>query len=176
MRHAILALSLLPSIALAAGSADPTPPKPTATTQVCAEGLVFDLATKTCMTPAQSSNDDNARLNDVRELAYEGRYADALTVLDTMQGQSDDMVITYRGFATRKNGDMAGGMAFYETALAVNPDNLLTRSYMGQALIETGAVDLALLQLTEIRMRGGRGTWAETALASAIATGNTYSQ
>jgi tetratricopeptide (TPR) repeat protein len=127
------------------------------------------------MTPAQSTNDDSARMNDVRELAYDGRYADALRVLDTMQDQSSDMAITYRGFATRKAGDMAGGMAFYETALAVNPDNLLTRSYMGQALVEQGQADLALAQLTEIRMRGGRGTWAEASLATAVATGVTYS-
>ena len=175
MRLAVLALTLVPSFAFAAGSADTAPPKPSATTQTCPEGYVFDLATKKCLTPEQSTNDDNARLNDVRELAYDGRYADALRVLDTIEDQSDDMVITYYGFATRKAGDMAGGMAFYETALAVNPDNLLTRSYMGQALVEQGQTDLALAQLTQIRMRGGRGTWAETSLATAIATGQTYS-
>ena len=174
MRLALLALSLCPTLAFAAGSADPAPPKPTATTQTCADGLVFDLATKTCLPPEESTNDDNARLNDVRELAYAGRYADALRVLDTMQDQTDDMVITYRGFATRKSGDMAGGMAFYAKALGLNPDNLLTRSYMGQALVAQGADDGALAQLTEIRMRGGRGTWAETSLANAIATGVTY--
>ena len=175
MRLAILALIAAPGFAFAAGSSDSAPPKPTATTETCAAGLVFDLATKSCMTPEQSTNDDSARMNDVRELAYDGRYADALAVLDTMQDQADDMVITYRGFATRKAGDMAGGMAFYQAALAVNPDNILTRSYMGQALVEQGAVDLAMAQLTEIRMRGGRGTWAEGSLADAIATGETYS-
>jgi hypothetical protein len=46
---------------------------------------------------------------------------------------------------------------------------------MGQALVEQGDVELALAQLTEIRMRGGRGTWAEASLASAVATGVTYS-
>lgn len=174
MRHVLLALTLCPTFAFAAGSPDPAPPKPTATTQRCAEGLVFDLATQTCLPPEQSTNDDQSRLDDVRALAYAGRYADALRVLDTMTDQSDDMVMTYRGFATRKAGDMGGGMAFYAQALAVNPDNLLARSYMGQALAEQGADDLALAQLTEIRMRGGRGTWAETSLASAIATGVTY--
>jgi tetratricopeptide (TPR) repeat protein len=175
MRLAALALILAPTFAFAAGSSDSVPPKPTATTQQCSEGLVFDLATKTCITPAQSTNDDDARINDVRALVYDGRYADALDVLDTMQDQSGDMVITYRGFATRKSGEMARGMAFYETALALNPDNLLARSYMGQALVEQGQVDLALAQLTEIRMRGGRGTWAETSLANAVATSVTYS-
>ncbi|MFZ3581544.1 tetratricopeptide repeat protein [Loktanella sp. DJP18] len=123
----------------------------------------------------ESTNDDSARLNDVRELAYDGRHADALRVLKTIEDQSDDMVLTYYGFVTRKAGDMADGMAFYAAALAVNPDNLLTRSYRGQALVEQGQVDLALAELTQIRMRGGCGTWAETSLASAIATGETYS-
>ncbi len=57
----------------------------------------------------------------------------------------------------------------------MNPDNLLARSYMGQALVEQGQVDLALAQLSEIRMRGGRGTWAETSLTNAVATSVTYS-
>ena len=114
-------------------------------------------------------------MNYVRDLVYDGRYADALDVLDTMQDQSGSMAMTHLGFATRKSGEMASGMAFYKTALAVNPDNLLARSYMGQALVEQGQVDLALAQLSEIRMRGGRGTWAETSLANAVATSVTYS-
>lgn len=114
-------------------------------------------------------------MNYVRDLVCDGRHADALDVLDTMQDQSGGMAITYRGFATRKSGEMASGMAFYKTALAVNPDNLLARSYMGQALVEQGQVDLALAQLSEIRMRGGRGTWAETSLTNAVATSVTYS-
>jgi hypothetical protein len=56
-------------------------------------------------------------MNYVRELVYDGRYADALDVLDTMQDQSGGMAITYRGFATRKSGEMASGMAFYKPLL-----------------------------------------------------------
>jgi tetratricopeptide (TPR) repeat protein len=153
-----LSTALVPHALLAAGSSDPTPPKPSETTQQCAEGLVFDLATQSCMTPVDSTNDDQALINDVRELAYDGRFADALSMLDTMQNQNNDMVATYCGFTTRKSGDVQAGLAFYKTALAVNPDNLLARSYMGQAMVEEGAMDVALAQLTEIHMRGGRGT------------------
>ena len=56
-------------------------------------------------------------MNYVRDLVCDGRHADALDVLDTMQDQSGGMAITYRGFATRKSGEMASGMAFYKPLL-----------------------------------------------------------
>lgn len=168
-----LIAAVLPFAAFAAGS-DDTAPKPSQTTQVCAEGLVWDLATQTCLTPEQSTNDDSAMMDAVRELAHDGRYADALMVLGTLDDQSSDLALTYYGFVNRKAGDMALGMAFYDAALAQNPDNILARSYMGQALVEQGAYDLAAAQLIEIRLRGGRDTWAERSLDTAIATGKTY--
>ncbi|MCY4334529.1 MAG: hypothetical protein OXC60_07615, partial [Litoreibacter sp.] len=56
-------------------------------------------------------------------------------------------------------------------ALEADADNLLARSYLGQGLVVVGDRAGAKLQLTEIRARGGRNTWAEFALKSAIATG-----
>lgn len=165
--------AIFPVGSYAAGTED-TAPKPSETTQVCTEGLVWDLATKSCMTPDQSTNDDNARLDDTRELAYEGRFAEALTLLRSLQAQDSDLALTYYGFVHRNLGEEALGMTYYHRALAQNPDNLLARSYMGQAYVAAGAIEMAGLQLVEIRMRGGRGTWAERSLDSAIATGVTY--
>ena len=54
-----------------------------------------------------------------------------------------------------------------------NPNNILTRSYMGQMFVELGELDMAKEQLAEIRKRGGEGTWAEASLATAIETGKT---
>lgn len=170
MRLAILALTLTPGFAFAAGSA--TPDKPAEVT--CEEGLVLDIATQTCMPPEDSTNDDSAMLDQVRGLLYAARYDAALDLLDRIAGP-EDMVLTLRGFATRKSGDMDGGLALYQAALALNPDNLLTRSYMGQAFVEQGAMQMAAVQLTEIRMRGGRGGWPEVSLARAMETGETYS-
>jgi len=175
MRMTLLALALTPTISFAAGSDNSDAPKPTESVTQCAEGLVFDLATQSCMTPDQTTNQDSARMEDIRSLSHAGRYGDALALLATMPDQADPMVLTYYGFATRKAGDVAAGMAFYEQALAVDPDNLLARSYMGQAHVEAGAMFAAALQLNEIEARGGAGTWAATSLADAIATGRTYS-
>lgn len=170
---AILLTTALPFAAFAAGSDSTTPPKPTETTTKCTKGKIYDAKTKKCKNPQDASLGDDARFGAVRELAYAGRYDDALATLTAMQEGESDRVLTYLGFITRKSGDMAGGMAYYARALEVNPDNILARSYMGQALVEQGDIAAATRQLEEIRRRGGVDTWAETSLASAVGTGQT---
>jgi tetratricopeptide (TPR) repeat protein len=84
-----------------------------------------------------------------------------------------DRVLTYTGFLNRQMGNWEEGMAAYEMALTINPDNILARSYFGQALVLMNETGLAQAQLNEIRARGGVGTWAESSLAQAILTGTT---
>lgn len=174
MRFAALALVLAPTFAFAVGGEDYEPPAPSETTKTCSDGQVWDIATQSCTAPEDSTNDDNARLNDVRELAYAGQYTAALRVLDSLQNPDASLALTYYGFAHRRAGQVEVGMAYYEKALALDPDNLLVRSYMGQGHVAAGDVARAQAQLTQIRMRGGRGTWAEAALAQSIATGAGY--
>lgn len=171
MRLITLTLALFPMAAFAAGGGGDVAPKPSETTTTCAEGLIWDLATQSCMSPENSTNDDSARLNDVRELAYEGYYQAALDVLDTLEDPQAPLALTYYGFAHRKAGRVALGMDYYNAALQADPNNHLARSYLGQGHVASGQLVLAQAQLTEIRMRGGRDTWAEASLAQAIATG-----
>ena len=166
---------LLPFAALAAGSDDTEPPPATQTSTECVKGQVWDEATKSCVDAESGQLDDDTRFRAVRELAWAGRPEDALIVLSAMTEGQTDRVLTYIGFANRKAGRMAEGLAAYDAALALNPDNLLCRSYLGQAYVEIGQIDLAQLQLDQIRARGGAGLWAETALQSAIQTGETHS-
>ncbi|MBR9842890.1 MAG: tetratricopeptide repeat protein [Rhodobacteraceae bacterium] len=164
----------LPMAAYAAGSESTSPPKPTQTTKDCKKGKVWDATKKKCVAPRESHLSDDVLYGAVREYAYAGQYDTAQKILSAMSDQTEDRVLTYWGFTHRKLGDRALGMAFYEKALKANPDNLLVRSYMGQAFIESGEVSLAKAQLKEIRARGGKGTWPETSLAKAIRTGSTY--
>jgi tetratricopeptide (TPR) repeat protein len=175
MRLPILALTLLPAFAFAAGSDDPTPPAPTPTVTECAQGLVWDLATQSCLTPEASTNDDNALLDDIRALAYAGQYQAALDLLDQLGDPTSPLALTYYGFTHRKAGRADLGLQYYQAAIAADPANHLARSYMGQGYVSAGDLVLAQVQLTEIRMRGGAGTWAETSLATAIDTGKTLS-
>lgn len=167
---ALILFAAAPSFALAAGGSDYNPPKPTSTTTQCKDGQVYDEELEACVMIEDSSMNMEDAYGAVRELAYAGRYNDAQMILATMD-QADDRTQTYWGFTHRKMGNMDLAMAAYYGALATNPDNILVRSYMGQAYVEMGALNLAQAQLTEIKARGGRETWAERSLALAIQSG-----
>ncbi|WP_370313161.1 tetratricopeptide repeat protein [Sagittula sp.] len=169
MRCLALLTSLLPVAAFAAGTDSSTPPK-----SACKAGYVYDVMSDKCVKPQSGHVDDMMRLDAVRGYAYEGKFADALMVLDAMDDQQADGVLTYRGFIARMSGDMDGAKRWYDAALAQNPDNLLARSYMGQGLVLEGDWVGAKRQYDEIIARGGRGTWAEASLRDAITTGTTY--
>ena len=127
--------------------------------------------TGACVDPESGALDDGTLYKAARELAYAGQYPETLKVLAQMSDPQDDRVLTYLGFVHRKMGDAELGNAYYRQAIAKNPDNLLARSYMGQGYVESGALKLARAQLIEIRLRGGRDTWPETSLRSAIEGG-----
>lgn len=164
----------LPFAAFAAGTEDSAPPAPTETTTTCTEGLIWDAEKKECVAPQSGSLDDDTRFGAVRELAYAGRYDAAMTVLASMTEGDTDRVLTYKGFILRKSGHVEEGIAAYEAALVQNPGNILTHSYYGQLLVEMNEMDAARSHLAAIRAHGGAGSWAETALATAIDTGLTY--
>jgi hypothetical protein len=161
--------------AFAAGSGDSAAPKPTKTSKDCKGVQVWDKKKKDCVDPEESSLGDDGLYDAVRELAYAGRYLDAMGVMDAMSDQNDDRVLTYKGFTNRKLGNVDVAMVFYQKALDQNPDNILARSYMGQGMLEQGNKIGAVAQLREIQSRGGAGTWAERSLSQAIASGVTYS-
>ncbi|WP_363323265.1 tetratricopeptide repeat protein [uncultured Tateyamaria sp.] len=184
----------LPTTGFAAGSDNTAKPKKTETTQDCFKARQWDPETKAfvrfsqpvngvwdanlrkCVRPDKTSHLDSDTLyKAVRELAYAGRYNEAIQVLDQMPEQLDDKVLTYRGFTARKLGNLEQANLYYEQALTLNPDNILARSYMGQGKVAAGDKIAARTQLREIQARGGAGTWAEASLRSAIETGTTYS-
>lgn len=164
-----LALPLAATSVLAAGGGNSTAPKK----PKCETGQVYDESTKTCIIAKDSNLDTETLYETVRALAYAGRYADAQVILAQMP-QDDDRTLTYLGFTHRKmgHGDLATG--YYQQALAVNPANVLARSYMGQGFVAEGKVADAMTQLRAIREHGGSGTWAEASLRQAIATGQTF--
>jgi tetratricopeptide (TPR) repeat protein len=168
------ALAFAPHLALAAGSDDSEPPKPTATTTECAKGEVWDEKTATCIKAESNLIDDDQRFGAVRELAYAGRPHEALSILALMTEGETARVMTYQGFLLRQTGRVEEGIAAYERAIALDTGNILARSYYGQLLVQMNEPQLAQLQLAAIRMHGGGGTWAERALSDAITTGVTY--
>jgi tetratricopeptide (TPR) repeat protein len=157
--------------AFAVGDTKDSEPTQTETTKTCKKGEVWDDKKKACVKIQDSMLDDDTYYENARELAYAGRYADALSVLARMQEGDSDRVLTYKGFATRKSGDVSRGLEYYHAAIDLNPDNFLARSYLGQAYVEMGRIDDAKAELTQIAERGGDGTWPYEALDTAIKTG-----
>jgi tetratricopeptide (TPR) repeat protein len=167
------ALAFMPQLALAVGSDDSEPPKPTETSTECAKGEVWDEKTSTCIKAESNLIDNDQRFGAVRELAYAGRPDEALQILATMTEGETARVLTYEGFLLRQTGRVEEGIAAYERAIALDTTNILARSYYGQLLVQMNEMELATLQLAAIRMHGGGGTWAERALSDAITTGVT---
>lgn len=175
MFRTTLAIALfVPAIAMSAGGGGSSAPKPSETTKSCTEGKIWDKKSKSCVQASNDVLDDDTLYGAVREFAYAGQYDNAQAALSAMSDQSDDRVLTYWGFTHRKKGDVAKGMAFYDKAIAQNPENILARSYKGQALVEQGDIAGARAELDAIVEAGGTGSWAEASLSRAITTGETY--
>lgn len=175
MRALLICLICFPGLSLAAGGDDRGAPKPTPTTTTCNGVKVWDEKKKRCVRPKQSSLETEGLYGAVRELAYAGRYSDAQGVLLAMADQTDDKVLTYWGFTHRKLGNIELANAFYQQAIAQNPNNFLARSYMGQGFVDDGQPAQALAQWKEIRARGGTGAWPEVSLRRALETGQSFS-
>nr|WP_319382405.1 tetratricopeptide repeat protein [uncultured Roseibium sp.] len=172
----VLAAALFAAMLGAASAVDPDewetkPPEPTPTSKKCADGEAWDEQSKKCVKLDSRVLDDQDRFRAARELAYAGRLGAAELALDAMTGQTGTRLLTYRGFLARKNGDWEAARVFYDRALAVDPDNLAARSYLGMGLVERGEIQAARKQLSEIRLRGGRETWPERALLMSLRSG-----
>jgi tetratricopeptide (TPR) repeat protein len=154
--------------AFAAGSDSSEPPTPTETTSKCPEGYVYVPEENVCRKPKETNFTDDQIYMNARELAYDGQYETALELLDRAANPNDPRILNYKGFANRKAGNTAVAMDYYQAAIAIDPDYILARSYMGQGFVAEGRIEDAQAQLREIELRGGRDTWAFAALDKAI--------
>jgi len=101
-------------------------------------------------------------------MARVGRYDEAIGYLKQARAP-DARTLTYLGFATRKSGDVAGAFTYYRRALALDPDFVVARAYMGEAHLATGDVGAARAELGEIARRCGANCAAYDDLARHIA-------
>lgn len=166
---AALCTATLATPAFAAGSDSTTPPTTTKTSTDCKKGQVFDEKTSKCLDVKSDALSDDDRYRAARELAYNGLYDRALEVLAAADNQDDPRILNYYGFTNRKLGNDDAAMTYYRAALAIDPDYILARSYMGQGLAAKGNLTGAAEQLEEIRLRNGTETWAYASLERAIA-------
>ncbi len=126
----------------------------TSTTPSCKRGHAWDKRKKKCVKAKKSSNLSDENIYQVaRNLAYETRYEEAISILKLAKNQADPRILNYLGYSTRKSGNVQKGLTYYQAAIKANPDYTLARSYMGEAYLQLGDVKAAKVQLAEIKLR-----------------------
>ncbi len=103
-----------------------------------------------------------------RMLADEGEYEWALDHLRLIKNQNDPEVLNYTGYSNRKAGRLETGISYYHQALAIDPNYVQAREYLGEAYVLAGRIDLAKAQLQEIAWRCGKTCVTYKALDAAI--------
>ena len=106
-----------------------------------------------------------------RTLAKSGEYEWALQVLAAIQNKNDPRVLNMTGYSNRKAGRFEIGIAYYRKALAIDPNFVLAREYLGEGYVAAGRIDLAQVQLSEIKNRAGIDSEEYKDLSKAIITG-----
>lgn len=112
---------------------------------------------------------DDEIFNQAYWLSKEARYAEALAVLAAAQNPDDPRILTAKGFATRKLGDVEGALPYYHRALDLDPALVTTREYLGEACLSKGDLAGARHELAEIEKRAGRASETYAKLAALIA-------
>jgi tetratricopeptide (TPR) repeat protein len=101
-------------------------------------------------------------------LAKSGQYEKALGYLSLARSK-DERVLTYIGYATRKLGHVDEALPLYEQALALNPNYVVARAYLGEAFLTKSDPARAKMELAEIERRCGATCPAYVDLKSHIA-------
>ncbi len=134
----------------------------------CKAGYVWNTGKGKCEKKTSSTMDDKTLYTQGRDLALAGRYQEALTALGAVRNQ-DSMVLTMIGYSERKLGNYDQGLAYYARALALDPNNVNTHEYLGEAYAEKGKRDLAMAELTKVEAVCGTTCEQYQDLAKAIA-------
>lgn len=125
------------------------------TTQKCKKNQVWDKKKQKCVLPKQGMLDDESIFEAGRDLAYAGRYDEAINVLTMAADKRDPRILNFLGYAHRKSGRVNVGLGYYLEALRIDPNYTLVREYLGEAYLQIGDMAKAKGQLAEIEKRKG---------------------
>ncbi len=172
------ALSVMASVAWAAGD---QPAPAAAATSLSAKALGCkrgeagkwsgegDAKKQACIALAPGVMGDDELYEQGKLLATENEYDWALEALALITKQDDAKVLNYIGYSNRKAGRLETGIEAYKKALALDPDYVQAREYLGEAYVLAGKKDLAAAELAEIKTRKGADCPEYAALEKAIA-------
>ena len=140
----------------------PAEPEDTPTTQAS--------ISETNVQPSETAGERSSRFIAARDLVLRGNYQAGLAALQRLNPDSDPDVAAYTGYAYSKLGRPADAKAWYEKALALDPNHLWALSYYGLLMVEQVNVRSARENLEKIKsICGGVGCYAYASLQAAIA-------
>ncbi len=174
----LFALALSSVAAIAAGTAPSAPPAAPTTvpTQLkCKAGEVVKTVRKKASKPQKMCVKATAGIIPDNELyaqgyllAKTGEYDWALSAFNAMTDKQTPETLTMIGYSNRKAGRLEIAVSYYDQALAMQPDYVKAREYLGEGYVAAGRVDLAKLQLAEIAKRAGTNSEEYIDLSKAI--------
>ena len=111
------------------------------------------------------------RFFQARDLILAGKYQAGLSAMQALDKGDNADVAAYIGLAYNKLGRASESKTWYEKALAIDPNHLLTLAYFGMLRAEQGDVPNAQSYLDKIRgLCGGTGCYEYAALQAVIAS------
>ena len=119
----------------------------------CGTGSVWSGEQHSCIDGHSAALTDQDFYTEAVALADEGHFTEALDLLSRIKKQEQSRVLNMVGYTTRKLGDVEKGLDYYQRALALDPNYLRAREYLGEGYLQKGDVAKAKEQLTEIANR-----------------------
>ena len=118
--------------------------------------------------PAQQQPHDFA---GARQLILGGQYDAGIAAMRALKFDDHPDIATFLGLAYRKLGRLDEARAWYERALAVDPNHRLALSFYGMMSAETGDINLARADLEKLKLScGGTECNEYQALAAVISS------
>jgi len=167
------AVLIAPDIAAAADEPNPTPPPPQTNQQTPPKK--DNQSKKPKKDKSSSAEDFLAGYHAAYALVYEnGDYLAGIAALRALGYDDNADVATLIGYASRKLGRYDDAKAWYERALAADPNHAVTWSYYGMWHAEQGNVLKAKDDLEKVRLICGTDCRAYRMLKDVIDGTATY--
>ena len=119
----------------------------------CGTGGVWSGEQHACIDGHSAALTDQDFYTEAVALADEGHFREALDLLTRIKKQEQSRVLNMVGYTTRKLGDVDKGLDYYQRALALDPNYLRAREYLGEGYLQKGDVAKEKEQLTKISER-----------------------
>jgi tetratricopeptide (TPR) repeat protein len=138
--------------------------------KTCNSGYVYDKKKKKCVTKTSAGIPDSDLLEQGWVLAKSGHLEEGreLFALVADHPKANPEALNGLGYTNRKLGNFDIAIMYYKRSLAIDPNYLDAREYLGEGYVTAGKLDLAKEQLAEIAKRGGTNIEQFAELSEAI--------